>query len=87
MHNPKKKPSRGVCQVCGRPVVAITYPDSGHVFTYAQGHTYENGKLKKVRCAEHHDGLQVNTRALNAPPSPEDVALAEKIRGTRNNNE
>lgn len=86
MHSPKKKPSRGVCQVCGKAVPAIERPDYGSCFrpapTYVDGHDYDkNGKLVSVRCKEHWNGLQVNTREINRPASQEELELAAKIRG------
>lgn len=80
MHNPKKKPSRGVCGVCGRPVVAISRDSRGSFMSFETGHTYKNGKLVSVRCPDHYDGLTVNTRALNAAPTEDDLRLLAAIR-------
>ena len=87
MHGPDKKPSRGVCQVCGRPVVAYEYEASGGCFrpgpTLTNGHEYDrNGKLIDVRCPEHWNGIRPNSRELNRAPTQEELDLASKIRGS-----
>ena len=87
MHGPDKKPSRGVCQVCGRPVVAYEYEARGGCFrpgpTLTNGHEYDrNGKLADVRCDEHWHGIRVNMRELNRAPTQEELELASKIRGS-----
>lgn len=83
MHNPKKKPSRGVCQVCGKPVPAIEMEDRDSCFrpapTFIAGHEYEGGKLIRVRCPEHWYGLRANTRELNRPATAEEMRLAELL--------
>jgi hypothetical protein len=85
MHGPDKKPSRGVCQICGRPVVAYEYTSRSGCFSYSgiNGHTYnKHGKLVDVRCDEHINGLRPNSRELNRPPTEEELAFASKIRGS-----
>jgi hypothetical protein len=86
MHGPDKKPARGVCQICGRPVVAYEYEERGGCFrpgpTLVNGHTYnKHGKLTEVRCPDHWDGIRPNSRELNRAPTPEELELASKIRG------
>ena len=87
MHGPDRKPSRGVCQVCGRPVVAYEEEARGGCFrpgpTLINGHTYDkHGKLVEVRCPEHHYGLRVRQDELNRAPTQEELELASKIRGS-----
>jgi hypothetical protein len=86
MHGPDRKPSRGVCQVCGRPVVAYQYEAGGCMRpgpTLVNGHEFDkNGRLINVRCPEHWDGLRPNSRELNRAPTQEDLELASKIRGS-----
>ena len=86
MHGPDRKPSRGVCQVCGRPVVAYEYEASGGCIrpgpTFVNGHEFKNGKLVAVRCPEHWNGLRVNSRELERAPTQEELELASKIRGS-----
>jgi hypothetical protein len=74
-----------VCQICGRPVVAVEYTVYGGCFrpypTAINGHEFDrNGRLVSVRCAEHWNGIQPNSRELNRPPTPEELTLAVKIR-------
>lgn len=88
MHGPDKKPSRGVCQICGRPVVAFEYEARGGCFrpgpTLTNGHEYDrNGKLINVRCSEHWNGIRPNSYELNRAPTPEELELASKIRGSQ----
>lgn len=90
MHGPNKKPSRGVCQICGRPVVAVEFEVTGGCFRpgpiVVSGHDFDrNGRLVNVRCPEHHQGIRPNSRELNRSPTPEELELAEKIRGTVDN--
>src|SRR3546814_19420343 len=63
LHGPDRKPSRGVCQVCGRPVVAYEFEARGGCFrpgpTLINGHTYDkHGRLIEVRCPEHWNGIR-----------------------------
>lgn len=85
MHGPDRKPARGVCQICGRPVVAYGYEASGGCFhpgpTVINGHQFKNGKLVRVRCDEHEYGIRPNLRELERHPTPEEIELASKIRG------
>lgn len=87
MHGPDRKPSRGVCQVCGRPVVAYEFEARGGCFrpgpTVVNGHTYDrHGRLTEVRCPIHWDGIRPNSYELNRAPTQEDLELASKIRGS-----
>ena len=86
MHGPDRKPARGVCQVCGRPVVAFEYEASGGCFrpgpTLVNGHTFKNGKLVEVRCPEHHNGLRPKWSEIQRAPTQEELELASKIRGS-----
>lgn len=87
MHGPNKKPSRGVCQVCGRPVVAFEYEEKGCIRpgpTIVNGHIYDrHDRLTKVRCHNHWNGILQNSRELDRPPTNEDLELASKIRGSK----
>lgn len=87
MHGPDRKPARGVCQVCGRPVVAYEYEARGGCIrpgpTLINGHTYDrHGRLVEVRCPEHHNGLRIRQDELNRAPTQEELELASKIRGS-----
>lgn len=85
MHGPNRKPSRGVCQVCGRPVVAFEHRSSGGCFGHiyiTNGHEFKDGKLVEVRCPEHRNGLRVRQDELNRAPTQEELELASKIRGS-----
>jgi len=87
MHGPDKKPSRGVCQICGRAVVAFEYEHTGGCIrggpTFTNGHEYNrNGKLANVRCPEHWNGLRVNRQELERAPTEDELELASKIRGS-----
>lgn len=88
MHGPDRKPSRGVCQVCGRPVVAYEYEARGGCIrpgpTLINGHAFDrHGRLVEVRCPEHWNGIRPNSHELNRAPTPEDLELASKIRGSQ----
>jgi hypothetical protein len=86
MHGPDRKPSRGVCQVCGRPVVAYQYEAGGCIRPgpmLVNGHEFDKaGRLINVRCPEHWNGIRPNSYELNRAPTPEDLELASKIRGS-----
>lgn len=61
------KPRPGVCGVCGRPVVhsATAFEDG-----IAWGHTYERGRLKRVRCREHDDEAKMHERDMETTFGP-----------------
>jgi hypothetical protein len=64
----RRKPSPGVCGVCGRAVVQPTpeqyerqVPSSATGRRTVCGHTYdEDGKLDQVRCRDHEPRLDWN---------------------------